>query len=50
MKIHSFFKILKNKIEKYDKVARNPFTEKQPVVLIWINSENPDEFFTNDYS
>lgn len=43
MKIASFFKILNRKIDKYDKMATNPFTNLQKVVVIWIeDSEFPD--------
>ena len=49
MKISNFFKILNRKIEKYNKIATNPFTTPQPVILIWIedsgteNEGSPDE-------
>lgn len=36
MKVSTFFKILNKKIEKYDKIATNPFTQPQPIVLIWV--------------
>ena len=36
MKVSSFFKILNRKINKYDKMATNPFTNLQKVVVIWI--------------
>ena len=36
MKVSTFFKILNKKIEKYDKIANNPFTIPQPIVLIWV--------------
>ena len=39
MKDSSFFKILNKKIEKYNKMAVNPFTVPQPIVLIWIEDE-----------
>ena len=43
MKISSFFKILNRKIDKYDKMATNPFTNPQKVIVIWIeDSELPD--------
>ena len=40
MNISTFFKILNRKIEKYDKMAVNPFTEAQPIILIWIEDVN----------
>ena len=43
MKISTFFNILNKKIEKYDKMASNPFTIPQPVVLIWVEDENKNE-------
>lgn len=45
MKISTFFKILNRKIEKYDKMATNPFTAPQPIVLIWV--EDANEIGTN---
>ena len=45
MKVAKFFKILNKKIEKYDKMASNPFTMPQPIILIWVedgdSKENP---------
>ena len=43
MKISAFFKILNKKIEKYDKMATNPFLEPQPIVLVWIEESSIDE-------
>ena len=40
MKVSTFFKILNKKIEKYDKMATNPFTIPQPIVLIWVEDSN----------
>lgn len=40
MKISSFFKILNKKIEKYNKMATNPFTIPQPITLVWVDNEN----------
>ena len=44
MKVSTFFKILNKKIEKYDKMATNPFTMPQPIVLVWVEEdlENQD--------
>lgn len=39
MKISSFFKILNKKIEKYNKMATNPFTIPQPITLVWVDDE-----------
>lgn len=36
MKVTTFFKILNRKIEKYDKIASNPFLNPQPIILIWV--------------
>jgi len=36
MKLASFFKILNRKINQYDKIATNPFTNPQKVIVIWI--------------
>lgn len=36
MKVSTFFKILNKKIEKYDRLATNPFTNPQPIVLVWV--------------
>ena len=36
MKISTFFKILNKKIERYDKIASNPFERPQPIILIWV--------------
>jgi hypothetical protein len=46
MKISSFFKILNKKIEKYNKMATNPFTIPQPITLVWIDDEceNSDKY------
>lgn len=39
MKVSTFFKILNRKIAKYDKIATNPFTNPQPIVLVWVEDE-----------
>lgn len=36
MKIPTFFRFLNKKIEKYDRLATNPFTTPQSIVLIWV--------------
>ena len=36
MKVHTFFKILNKKIEKYDKLASNPFTISRPIIIVWV--------------
>ena len=43
MKVSSFFKILNKKIEKYDKIASNPFLKPQSIVLIWVENIEPQE-------
>ena len=51
MKISSFFKILNEKINKYDKIATNPFTQKERIIVVWIeDDENTDIFrdFSNN--
>ena len=40
MKLSKFFKILNKKIEKYDKIATNPFKQTNvPITLVWIEDE-----------
>ena len=36
MNIPTFFRFLNRKIEKYDKLASNPFLSPKPVIIIWI--------------
>ena len=39
-KIPSFFKLLKQKINKYDKFVQNPFEDLHyPITIIWISEE-----------
>ena len=38
--LSSFFKILNRKINKYDKLATNPFTNPKKIVVIWIEDSN----------
>ncbi len=40
MKVKSFFKLLNNKIKKYDKAATNPF-ESIPlsITLVWVEED-----------
>ena len=40
MKLKSFFKILNRKINKYDKIATNPFTDPKRVVIVWVEESN----------
>ena len=41
MQINKFFRILNKIIEKYDKMASNPFYNvKIPITLIWIEDQN----------
>ena len=46
MKVSSFFKILNKKIEKYDKMATNPFLNTRQVVIIWV--EEVEDFPQKD--
>ena len=48
MKISSFFKILNKKIEKYDKMASNPFMSSPAFVLVWIDEPEKDWFSIED--
>ena len=43
MKVATFFKTLNKKIEKYDKLATNPFIIPQEITLIWVEEENKDD-------
>lgn len=45
MKDFQFFKILNSKINKYDKLASNPFENKR-LVVVWV--EEPDENKSQD--
>ena len=36
MNIPAFFRFLNMKIEKYDRVATNPFVEAKSFIIIWI--------------
>ena len=36
MRINSFFKILNRKINKYDKLATNPFTDNGRMIIVWV--------------
>ncbi len=39
MKIPTFFRFLNKKIKEYDKLAANPFTNPQPITIIWVENE-----------
>ena len=43
MKVSTFFKVLNNKINKYNKAAINPFTNPQPIVLVWVEEVPKDK-------
>jgi hypothetical protein len=43
MQLIPFFITLNKKIEEYDKMAKNPFTMPQPIVLIWVDDESEKE-------
>ena len=36
MKINSFFKLLNRKINTYDKLATNPFTDTRRMIIVWV--------------
>ena len=48
MKINSFFKILNRKINKYDKIATNPFCSDKKVIIVWVE-ESDDKEHLSDY-
>jgi hypothetical protein len=37
MNIPTFFKVLNNKIKKYDKIASNPFEIPQSITIVWVD-------------
>ncbi len=39
MKLNSFFKILNRKINKYDRVATNPFTDPRRMIIVWVEDD-----------
>ena len=43
MNINSFFKILNRKINKYDKMATNPFIDSKRFVVVWIEESYDNE-------
>lgn len=43
MRINSFFKTLNRKINKYDKMATNPFTDASKMVIVWVEDATQDE-------
>ncbi len=43
MKIPTFFRFLNNKIEKYNKLASNPFTTPQQITIIWVEDSEEDK-------
>ena len=52
MKLHSFFKILNRKINMYDKLATNPFTDSRKLIIVWVeepkNTNNIDKNRKNE--
>lgn len=44
MKVNSFFKILNRKINMYDKLATNPFTDKRKMIIVWIEEGGLDSY------
>ena len=47
MKVSTFFKILNEKIEKYDKLVSNPFMQPQSVILLWVEEQEEDNDYDN---
>ena len=43
MGINSFFKILNRKINKYDKLATNPFTDSGRMIIVWVEETKTNE-------
>lgn len=43
MGISTFFKLLKRKINHYDKIASNPFAIPQTVTIIWVECEKSSQ-------
>lgn len=41
MKLSGFFKLVKRKINKYDKYAQNPFVNSKPlpITIIWVEDD-----------
>lgn len=50
MKFANFFKILNRKIEKYERMTKNPFNISRPVVIIWVEEDNSlfKDFYSKD--
>lgn len=36
MRLNSFFKLLNRKIDRYDKLATNPFTDSKRLIVVWV--------------
>ena len=36
MRLNSFFKLLNRKINMYDKLATNPFTDSKRLIVVWV--------------
>ena len=43
MKLSPFFKLLKRKIDMYDKAATNPFTNPQKIVIVWVEDSKESQ-------
>ena len=44
MQFNKFFRVLNKKIEKYDKMASNPFFKARvPVTIVWIEDFAPKQ-------
>ena len=48
MKVTTFFKILNRKIEQYDKMATNPFTQPQQIIIVWVEDGDGKENSTEN--
>lgn len=48
MKVSTFFKILNKKIERYNKIASNPFTTPRPVVIVWVEDKKDSKNIKED--
>ena len=48
MKINSFFKILNRKINMYDKLATNPFTDTRRMIIVWVEESKNEQNLNNN--
>lgn len=40
MKLNSFFKTLNRKINMYDRIATNPFTDSKRMIIVWVEESD----------